>query len=91
MDEWKLISTENLEFIFLKCFAGSIGFIGYTSWLTKGLFDEVTGSEDADCEVTEWTTLEGAVHEDADCGIIPLQMRNGCLQQNSCRYWLTFL
>ena len=53
MDEWKLISTENLEFIFLKCFAGSIGFIGYTSWLTKGLFDEVTGSEDADCEVTE--------------------------------------
>ena len=35
-----------------KCFAGSTGFIGSTFGLTEELFDEVTGSEVADCEMT---------------------------------------
>ena len=39
-------------FKFFKCFSGSTGFIGSTSGLFEGLFEEVTGSEVADSDVT---------------------------------------
>ena len=39
-------------FTLFKCFSGSTGFKGSTSGLFEGLFEEVTGSEVADSDVT---------------------------------------
>ena len=36
------------------CEEGSTGFIGSTSGLFEGLFEEVTGSEVSDSDVTVW-------------------------------------
>ena len=48
---YRQIST---GFKFFKCFSGSTGFIGSTSGLFEGLFEEVTSSEVADTDVTVW-------------------------------------
>ena len=69
---WKRISAGSTGFKSFKCFSGSTGLIGYTSGLFEGLFEEVTGSEVADSDVTVWegTDCEETVRKRLFAGLL---------------------